>query len=115
MARNIVEWIKAHGAFVVLMLVGAWTAAFLRVRKTNQVNTIKAAIELEKRKGQVKILHAKQRTLRATDEVKANQVLLITAEISKHQQRIAEIHSGKSWKDLTDEEINRALADAGLR
>lgn len=109
-----VAWVNAHAAALLLLTLGAWTGAVLIRRKTNQVNTIASALEVERTKARVKELEAQRKALRPLDEAKANEILRISAEIERRKKRVAELHGGKPWEEMGDDEVRRALREAGL-
>lgn len=112
--RAIVRWITANGAWLFLLLVGAWTGAALYRRKTNQINSVATALAVERAKTQVKVLQAQREALRPQDEAAANAIMKLSAKITDQKKLIAELHSGKAWEEMRDDEVSRALREARL-
>ncbi len=112
--KKILSWVRTHASFLLLILLGAWTGAYLLKRKSNSIGTMEAALETERHVSAIKKLQAQRVAQRPVDQAKANQILAVTAEIAEHKRRVVELHSGKPWGELSDEDIRRALLDAGL-
>ncbi len=114
MIKECAQWLKTNAAFLLLLVIGAFTGAALLRSKQSRINTIEAALEVERRKKKVVELSAQRMALRPVDEEKANAILRLSAEMAKHNKRIVELHSGQSWEQLPGEDIRRALRDVGL-
>jgi hypothetical protein len=108
------QWVQHNGAWLLLLLVGAWTGAALYRRKTNQVNSVAAALAVERAKAQVTVLRAQRAALKPQDEAAANAILKLSAKITDQKKLIAELHSGKAWEEMRDDEVSRALREARL-
>lgn len=108
------SWLRANAVWLSLLALGAWTGAALYRRKTNQINSISAALEVERAKAKVKVLTAQRLALKPLDANAANAVFKISAQITDTKKRIAELHAGKPWEEMKDDEIRRALREARL-
>lgn len=112
--RAAFDWLRSNMVWLGLLLLGAWTGAALYRRKTNQINSMAAALEVERAKAQVKVLTAQRLALKPLDANAANAVFKLSAQITDTKKRIAELHAGKSWEEMKDDEIRRALREARL-
>lgn len=109
-----ISWIRRHLLFILLGVVGCFTAAAVIRRKTNRVNSIGDAISVQRAKAQVLKLKKEQSAIRVKDAAAAEQVLQLNQKIVEQHKVIAEAASGEPWEKLSDEQIRAALREAGL-
>jgi len=108
------DWLKRHSMWLLLVVLGAWTGAALIRKRSSQVNTLESALAVQRSKQALQVLRKQQAKLVTSDRVVANEVLQVSAEITRHKRAIAEAHAGKGWDELSDDEVRAALREAGL-
>ncbi len=112
---NAGTWLRVHAGWLLLICLGAFTGAALLRRKDNQINSLKAARQVEKAKAEIKVLETKRQSIAAKDREDANEVITLSASIAAKQKEIAALHEGRhQWDDLSDEQVRAALKNAGL-
>jgi len=112
--RAFAEWVQRHALCLLLIVIGAWTGAFLIRRRDNAVTTLNSARSVDRAKARIATLRAKSATIAALDQDKANELLRVHSDIEQHKRAIAEIYNGKPWSAMTDAEALAALKAAGV-
>lgn len=110
----IVDWLKRHFQWIILLIAGAATGAALIRRKNNAVNTVHSALLLEQSKREIARLRERNVERIVVDQQKANELLKIHNDVEQHKRAIAEIYHGKSWAEMSDAEVQAALRAAGV-
>ena len=108
------DWIEKNILWLMLLAVGATTGAALLRNKSSAVNNARSALASQRLKDQLEGLRAKARKISAIDRDKANEALKLADAITQKKKAIAEVYSGKPWAEMADDEIERALRDAGV-
>jgi len=113
-ALALVDWVKRHALWLLLMAVGSWTGAVLIRRRSNAVSTIDSALSVERAKARIAALRVESAGIAAVDQKKANELLRIHSDIEHHKKEIVEIYAGRPWASMTDAEVQEALRAAGV-
>lgn len=108
------EWVKLHGKWILLLLFGAFTGAKLLRDRLSKVETVDQAFAVEAAKRQIKSLRVERDAIDILDKEKAEQAEVLAKKIAMHEKNIVEIHTGKSWEEMSNEELNAALRAANL-
>jgi hypothetical protein len=108
-------WLWSHPA-ALAGAIGALAGAVLMVRsKTNQVSTLKGALEVQKIKASVARDEAQAEILTAQANVHGDEVKQLQLQITESKRRAVELASAKPLPDgASDEEIAKLFSDAGL-
>lgn len=108
------EFLKTNAVWLLLLVVGAWTGAKLLRDKESRVIGLKSALKAEAAKKEALKLRAKREALGEIDKAKEKEAERLENFIREQDRRIAEIHTGKKWEELSNEELTAALRAAGL-
>lgn len=111
----IAKWLWSHPA-ALAGAIGALVGAVLMVRsKTNQVSTLKGALEVQKIKASVARDEAQAELLTEQANVHGDEVKALQEQITQSKRRAVELASAKPLPDgASDEEIAKLFSDAGF-
>lgn len=113
--RRFCAWLWSHPAALAAG-VGALVGAVVMVRaKSNQISTLKDALEVQRIKASVSHDEAQADVLTAQADVHADEVAALRQQITTSKRRAVELASAKPLPDgASDEEIAKLFSDAGL-
>lgn len=109
-----IDWIRRHVLFILLGILGCFTAAAVIRRKTNNVNTVGDAIAVQRARAKALVLKKQQNEIERKDATKADEILKLNQAIVEQHKVIAESVRGRPWEELSDTEIRESLREAGL-
>ncbi len=114
-------WIKAGARWLwktplaLGALLGIVFGAFFMWRSSkNKIKSLKDAVAVEGMMNKVAKDEARAEVLKASADVKDEEVKVLEGSIAASKRRIAEIHEDESLEDKSDEEIARIFSDSGL-